>query len=315
MNELRNDSVQMIPYALAGLRIVSELRLPELAACDEEIPDGAEIVIRRARVPETLSLIDAEFPGVQFNKNEFLLNAPEVGRFLIRCGKEILVDQLPTSSEGDPNGYLFAIVFGVLFHQRGIVPLHASAIDVADGCVAFAGESGAGKSTLVAALAARGRQVIADDVCFLQIGPKGHARAWPGVNRIRLWEDAMVALGCERSGGERMAPRYDKYLLPVHLPPNPTKPRTLRRIYKLHAAPAGGTPHVSRLHGAAIIETLMQNVYRLGLAEAMGYKPAAFVACAAVARDVPVFQFSRPMSFDALRQGVDFLEDHLRDIR
>jgi hypothetical protein len=72
-------------------------------------------------------------------------------------------------------------------------------------------------------------------------------------------------------------------------------------------------PGVNRLHGAAAIEVLMQNVYRLGLAEQMGFKPAAFILCAAAARRVPVFRFSRPMGFDALREGIDLLEGHLRD--
>jgi hypothetical protein len=31
-----------------------------------------------------------------------------------------------------------------------------------------------------------------------------------------------------------------------------------------------------------------------------------------VARDAQVFRFSRPMGLHALREGVDFLEDHLR---
>jgi hypothetical protein len=62
------------------------------------------------------------------------------------------------------------------------------------------------------------------------------------------------------------------------------------------------------------MEVLMTNIYRLGLAEHMGFKPAAFVICAATARDVPVFRFSRPMAFNALHEGVGLLEDHLRDI-
>jgi hypothetical protein len=46
----------------------------------------------------------------------------------------------------------------------------------------------------------------------------------------------------------------------------------------------------------------------------MGCKPAAFERCAAAARHVPVFRFSRPLGFDVLEQGVEFLEEHLRDL-
>ncbi len=83
------------------------------------------------------------------------------------------MDLAPSSDHDEVRAYLLGAVFGALCHQRGITPLHASAIDVADGCVAFVGASGAGKSTLVAALARRGHQIIADDECFLQLETGG----------------------------------------------------------------------------------------------------------------------------------------------
>src|SRR5262249_30181532 len=234
----------------------------------------------------------------QCNETELLLKIPGVGRYLLRNGNEILVDQAPVSDPRDVCAYLLGTILGVMGHQRGIPPLHASAIDVADGCVAFVGESGAGKSTLVAALAARKHQVIADDVCFLQLGDEGDVFAWPGIGRLRLWEDAMIALDCNGVGVEREFRRSNKYLIPVRSPRNPTKPRRLRRIYQLQAAPDCTAPSVERLRGAAVIEVLMQNIYRLGFAEHMGYKPASFVVCAAAARGVPLFRFSRPRKFD-----------------
>ena len=126
--------------------------------------------------------------------------SPAVGRFLVRAGKEILIDLAPSSNDDEVRAYLSVACFGALCHQRGITPLHASAIDVADGCVAFVGASGAGKSTLAAALARRGHEIIGDDDCFLQLGTKADVQAWPGISRIWLWEDARAALGFEGPG-------------------------------------------------------------------------------------------------------------------
>jgi hypothetical protein len=298
-------------YTLAGLRIISDLPLPGLAPCSDEMPTSGEIVIRCAPVCESLSSDAATFPSGQCNETELLLKIPGVGRYLLRNGNEILVDQAPVSDSGDVCAYLLGTMLGMLGHQRRIPPLHASAIDVAGGCVAFVGESGSGKSTLVAALAARQHQIIADDVCFLQLGNRGDVLAWPGVGRLRLWEDAMVALDYNGAGVEREFRRFNKYLIPIHSPRNPMKPRRLRRIYQLQSAPDCGAPDVERLYGAAAIEVLMQNIYRLGFAERMGYKPASFVVCAAAARDVPLFRFCRPRTFDALEETVKFLESHL----
>jgi len=300
-------------YRLAGLRIVSDLPLPGLASCQDRSSAVDEIVIRRAHVPKSLSPVGILNPDVQSNGDELLLNIPGVACYLLRGGNEILVDQAPGSGHGDVCAFLLGTVFGALCHQRGITPLHGSAVDVTDGCVAFVGETGAGKSTLAATLAARGHQVIADDVCFLRIIATGDVQAWPGISRIRLWEDAVAALGCDGPGVERELRGYNKYLVPVRPPRNRSEPRRLRRVYQLQTK--DGAPSVSRLRGAAAIEVLMQNTYRLGLAERLGCKPAVFDICAAMARDIPVFQFSRPMAFETLSEGVKVLEDHLQDIQ
>jgi energy-coupling factor transporter ATP-binding protein EcfA2 len=300
-------------YRLAGLRIVSELPLPGVVLCRDEISTSDGVSIRRGHVPECLLSVDVTFSNGQCNANELLLNIPDVARYLLSGGKEILIDQALASNNAEVCAYLLGTVFGVLCHQRGITPLHASAIDVAGGCVAFVGEVGAGKSTLVAALSRLGHQVIADDVCFLQPDHQGVVQAWPGINRIRLWEDAMVALGLEGPGVEREVSGW-KYLIPIRPPRNQTQPRRLRRVYQLHAAPDESAASVRRIEGAAAIEVLIQNVYRLGLAEYMGYKPAAFLVCAAAGRNIEVFRFSRRKKLDALREDVELLEEHMRDV-
>jgi hypothetical protein len=300
-------------YYLAGLRIVSDLPLPGLAPCDDQGADAQEIAIRLSQLPETLSNVTAVFPEGQCNENELLLNIPEAARYLIRSGSEILVDQAPEADAGDVSAYLLGTAFGVLCHQRGMPPLHASAIDVVDGCVAFVGDSGAGKSTMVAALAARGHQVISDDVCVLDRGEQG-IRAWPGLNRLRLWEDAIMALGCDQPGIEREFRGYNKYLIPLHPARYPENARRLRRVYQLDTAAEGDRATITRLQGAAAVEVLMQNIYRATMAEHMGRKANLFVTCAAAAREVPVYRFSRPLGFHALREVVDVLEEHLREL-
>jgi hypothetical protein len=89
------------------------------------------------------------------------------------------------------------------------------------------------------------------------------------------------------------------------------KPRRLRRVYALHAALDAGSAKVRQIHGSGVLEVLMSNIFRLGLAERMGYKPAAFSVCAAAAREVPVFRFSRRLEFSLLDETIEFLEDHL----
>jgi hypothetical protein len=301
-------------YTLGGLRIASDFPLLGLPARRNQAEEDCEVVIRCAPIPEGVASVTEKFRYAQYserhNGREILLDFPMVGRFLLRAGKEILMELAPSSDDDEVRAYLLGAVFGALSHQRGITPLHASAIDIADGCIAFVGASGAGKSTLVATLARRGHEVITDDACFLQLGTHGGVHAWPGISRIRLWEDARLALGFDGPGVERETRGYNKYYIPIRPPRNPTQPRRLHRVYQLHRA-LNGAPEVTRLQGSAAVEVLMQNVYPPGLAERLGYKPHAFIACTAAARHVPVFRFSRPWDFAALGEGTKILENHL----
>jgi hypothetical protein len=311
MEITRSTCADAVVYQIASLRVLSDLPLSGVPPCRDQVRTGDEIVIHRASVPTSLSAIDVVFPDGECNEKELLLKVPDVARYLVRGGREVLVEQAEGSSLGDVSGYLLGSIFGVLCHQRGIPPLHASAIDVPGGCVAFVGESGAGKSTLAAALAECGHQIIADDVCCLQAGKEAATWVWPNVGRIRLWEDAMTALGYGGLHVERVWRGLNKYFIPLHSPPSPTEPRRLSAIYHLRAASDGRTTSIERVRGAEAVEVLMQHVYRLGLAEHMGYKPAAFMACAAVAGSVPVFRFTRPLGFDALAEALNLLKAHI----
>jgi GTPase SAR1 family protein len=179
--------------------------------------------------------------------------------------------------------------------------------------VAFVGQSGAGKSTLAAALVRRGHQIIGDDQCFLQLGSNKDVKVWPGMSRIRLWEDATLALGFDCQGLEPEIHGYNKYLISTYPPRNPLRYRLLRGVFQLHRVPGGDT-EVIRLHGADAIEVLMQNIYPSALAAYLGYQPFVFAVCVAVARDVPVFRLSRPRDFSALNRGIELLENHLQNL-
>jgi len=306
--------MEPVTYTLGGLRIASEFPLVGLQVCPNETEARCEVIIRYAPIPEEIDntvarFFDGHYSGI-YNGREVLLESSARGRFLLRGGEEILIDLAPSSNEDDVRAYLLGSVFGALCHQRGITPLHASAIHWAHGCVAFVGESGAGKSTLVGALARRGHEVIADDECFLQLGASGDVQAWPGIRRIRVWEHTRVALGFNGAMVEEEMRDQGKYVIPLHPSPHPMQARPLCRVYQLRRVPNGVT-EVTRLSGANAVEALMQNVYPPNFAVPLGYQSAVFAICAAAARHVPVFRLSRAWDLAAIDRCIDVLERHL----
>jgi hypothetical protein len=302
-------------YRLGALRVASDFPLFGLPRSDDET--NSEVVIRRAHIPDDVASTTARFVGGEYsgtyNGREILIVSPHIGRFLVRAGEEILIDKAPSSDDENVRAYLVGAVFGVLCLQRGITPLHASSVDVVDGCAVFVGPSGAGKSTLVAALSRRGHEIIGDDQCFLQLDNYGNVQAWPGISRIRLREDARTALRFNDPAIEREMRGRNKYIIPVRAPRNPIQARPLRGVYQLHRV-ADGAAKLTRVQGADAVEVLMQNVYPPGAAACLGYQPRVFNLCAAAARDLLVFRLSRPWSLHALEQGVELLESHFLSI-
>jgi energy-coupling factor transporter ATP-binding protein EcfA2 len=287
-----------------GLRIASELELPELAAA--EGPGEADVVIRLGRCPATLAGALRVGTRSQVLPEQFLFEQAGVARYLAIGGAEILVDPAPGAAASHVRTFLLGAVLAGLCYQRGLLPLHANAIGPAGRGVALTGPSGSGKSTLGAQLAALGHPVLADDVCVLEAQPDGRFVAWPGVRRLKLWSDTLAALGHAPAGLERVVGDRDKYVLP--LAAASVGPASFERLYVLQRVEAAGD--IRQLAGAEAMRALVTAAYRLDLGAAMGRREAVFAQAVAVLRQASVFEFARRWGLDALADDARRLERH-----
>jgi len=280
-------------HAAFGLRLRSSFALPELP----RLPDdgfATDVVIERGRVPERLEGAVGVEPAMQVAADRFQLDVP-AGRFSVSAGRLILVDPRPGASDADLRPYLLGTVMGALCHQRALLPLHAAAVLIGDGAVAFIGPSGAGKSTLAARFLGRGRGVLADDLLAVDIGPDGSPLALPGLARIRLRADSPDA-------GD------GKVSVPIASPAG-ARAWPLRRLYLLHTEGAD-PPQVCRLHGPEAVSAVLGQVYRWPIAAAMGGR-VAFAQCLALAAHCEVFQVSFTHAAPSPEALVETLEVHL----
>ena len=110
----------------------------------------------------------------------FLLEVDGVARYLVREGREIVVERAG-NDDGAVTAFLLGSVLAACLQQRGILTLHASAMATDDGAVLFAGHSGVGKSTLMAALTERGYAMLSDDVTGIVRNGGDGPRGPPGV--------------------------------------------------------------------------------------------------------------------------------------
>ncbi len=199
-------------YRLSALKLISDIELPELMPWDGGHDAPADLHFRLGKVPPRLDRPDRDAGEFQTKgRRQYLTTSPDEARVLVENGCAVTVEPAPGDDLTDARSVLMAPVQAVLWHQRSLLPLHASVVGVNGRAVALAGPSGAGKSTLAAVLAARGHDVLADDICIIDTA--GGADVLAGTRRLRLWRDALDHLGIAVDGLPRALSRREKYLI------------------------------------------------------------------------------------------------------
>lgn len=291
-------------YRLFGLDLRSEIDLAGLAPPVDAV--AADVEIGFGSVPA-----EDPVPGYSAIPEGTLLSVTKVGRYLIRDGRQIVIDPAPGASERNLRLFLLGSAIGALLHQRGLLPLHANAIDLGGRAVAFSGHSGAGKSTIAAWFHDRGHKILADDVCVIGFDDAGRALAYPGIPRLRLWREALEASGRDAGAYDRSFDDIDKYDVPTGTDSR-LEPLPLAAIYLLRRTDEdqAGDAAIDRLTGVDAVETLMSNTYRGGYLKTIGRTGEHLAACLRVARAVPVFRARRLWGFERFDEQARRLRDH-----
>lgn len=231
----------------------------------------------------------------------------DYGQFLLKGGREVQYCPLPGASDETVRAPLLGVVLGTVLHQRGTYTLHASAVSVEDGAVAFIGQKGAGKSTTAAALHQRGHRLLTDDVMAVEFTEQGTLVVQPSFPRIKLQPDAISALGHEPTSLPLLHTNLDKrvYSADRHFRPGAIP---LRRIYVLSW---GDTYRSSQLSSTEALIQLLSHSYaaRFLGADAAGEKH--FRQSQAITQKVPVHRLERPSDLDRLSAYLDYIESDL----
>ena len=276
-------------YAAYGLEIRSEIPLPFAPSTPET---DAQVTIRLGAVPETLGAPRESRRAWEAAPGAFLLAVDGVARYLVREGREIIVEPAPGGG-GAVSAFLLGSVFAACLKQRGILTLHASAIATGAGAVLFAGHSGRGKSTLLAALVERGHAMLCDDVAGIALDGGNRPVALPAYPSLRLWADAVEALGWNGRTRGRVREGMEKFLAPVER--FSKAPLPVRAVFALRYHNRAGL-EIERMAPADAFKCLLRRTYRKRYARGLGRAPEQFRAVAELARQAPVAWISKPMS-------------------
>ncbi len=208
------------------------------------------------------------------------------------------------------------LVLGLWLERRGVLTLHASAVDLGEHSVAFVGGKGAGKTTLAAAFLAANAKLVTDDLLAVEPGP-GQVGCRAGYPQLRLGPSEAGAFAPHLTGLERNHPAFEKLRVPV----GPSgfgsfspAPPPLAGLYLLEPCDEGQEISISRVRMADATIELIRHSFVPDLVTALGLGPHRLRALAAVATQLPVFRLRHRHGFSHLASVRDAVVAHVAGI-
>src|SRR6202161_4574324 len=207
-------------YLLGEITLFAEIVLPELPLIQQERATPHPATIRPGDVSHDLPGAVEVDPDCFATPSQYFLRIHGTARYLVSNGREIVVSPEADANPLDVRAWLLGNIFVALCHQRGLLPLHGSAISSEPvngrlGVAAFLAHSGQGKSSLAAHLAQRGLRVLADDVCLIDPTPADEILVTPSTPWLKLWRNSLQNLGRQAEGRERVLIKHNKLPLPL----------------------------------------------------------------------------------------------------
>lgn len=291
-------------YLLGGVTLFSEIVLPELPIIEPQNATPAPVNIRLGPTPRQLPGAIELDPDCFATPRQYLLRIPGIASYLVSDGRDIVVAPEPGALPLDVRAYLLGTLFVILCHQRGLLPLHASAVAGSQGAVAFLGRSGQGKSSLAAHLAQRGFQVLADDFCLVDFTASAEAMVIPAAPWLKLWRNALETLGHPAEGLQRVFSQDDKYRLPLD---DPHQPEPIRKLIFLDSENSS-VARLEEVSPVGAIPLLMDLTHQAYVLQAIGHQRENFLHCSRVSSQAQAYRLIRPWGLEHLESTLDAVE-------
>jgi hypothetical protein len=300
-------------YRAFGMTLRSEIPMPELTEAPPE--SRADLHIRyTADLP-----LPTRAEGVVANFREdgrHFLAWPDVCAFQFRGPDLIEVQPYPDTPVSYLAFPLLGPIMALALHMRGLVTLHASAIDVEGRGVIFVGDKMAGKSTTAAAFLRAGYRLLTDDLLAIDQSDPSRPCILPAYGQIKLSQDAAQAVTIAHSQPLPLVyPAFEKRQHRL------TDPFSHVRIVpaRLYVLDRGGEQAaVTRLAGPDALRAIMRYSYvtRFGKGVMFPAVEAWHVrSCIALASAVQVATLHIPHDLDRLDEVVALVASDSSDQR
>lgn len=294
----------MFSYLAYGLGVHSALPLPEFVCAEA----GCDVTIQ---LDTQAPFFPSPLPPERYltvTQEEAILSLAQVGTFRVCHGKEIWVTPAAEADEALLRLYITGTLMALLLYQRGLLPLHASAVEIQGEAVAFLGESGWGKSSLAAALHQRGHRILTDDVTAVDIKTIP-PQVYPAFPQLKLHPKTAASLGYDREPLLMLHPLEEKrgFRFAHHFS------ATLSPLQAIYLLDEGPRQHIDPVDKQMAIVELIRHSYPTRLLQQGS--SAHFLHSVALVQQVPIYRLVRQQTLAALPALAQMIETHTLEQR
>ncbi|MBP1990384.1 aldolase [Paenibacillus eucommiae] len=304
------ETEKKIMYKAFGLRIISEIALPELLQMSPHI-DAAEVEIVRNDLPAVRAKLEGIPNQYVIIDNQVMFYIPNNAFYCIHDGKSISVSPVHGADEDLIRLYILGTCMAALLMQRSIYPLHGSAVAINGKAYAIVGESGAGKSTLASAFISQGYPLLSDDLIAVSLSQEDQSvLVTPSFPQQKLWQESIQQFGMTTSNYRSVYGRETKFSIPVisNYFPDPLPLAGVIELVKEENTKVD----ILRIERLDRFQTLFTHTFRQFLVPSLGLMEWHFNTSAAIVNQISMYQLRRPESGFTAHQLVSLLLNTLQ---
>lgn len=195
-------------YRFYDLIFLSEIGLPS----NPVVEQNHDIIVKMGIIPKKIKHEFKRKDNYIYTGTSIYLYIEGLAYYYINNGNEIVIEPLGQDNEDELIAFFMGPCLSMLLIQRGVIPLHGSAVSINGKAFLILGYSGSGKSTLAAALGQKGAQLICDDIIMID-GSDDKLDVISSNQHQKLWKDSLEQLGLDPENHLKMIDGKDKYYI------------------------------------------------------------------------------------------------------
>jgi hypothetical protein len=278
-------------YKAFGFSVRSKIPFPELLVV-ENGRNSIDIEIEIKDLSNLwLELSDAQSTLI-IKETLVMFKVSETAIFLVEDGRRITVSPLNEYKEDVIRLYLLGSCMGAILMQRGIFPLHGSAVAINGKAYGIIGDSGAGKSTLASAFLQKGYQLLTDDVIGIYFTKGKVPMVIPSYPQQKLWQKSLDEFGLDNKEFRPIYQRETKFAIPIK---NQfiSNPLPLAGLFELSLTEMEEI-EFKQIEGLSRLQTLLVHTYRNLLIQNLGLTNWHFTKSTEMINQIKMYHLSRP---------------------